>query len=182
MNIIEELSKKYNGNYSEEHAKNVNSPIGKYTYQPKKGLIEVDGTKISVNLNEVGGATPTAEPFRIILYLEKFYQTELTIYPKDLWNQLIDFVFPRNKENIPVRIRKQFLFSGDKTLIKQLGTNKEFAKYLVNEKVYIRTDRKQTERIVLTPAHGIEDIHQFEKFIAILKIIEKAIKTGGNIG
>ena len=182
MNIIEELSKKYSGIYSEEQAKNVNSPIGKYTYQPKKGLIEVDGTKISVNLNEVGGATPTAEPFRIILYLEKFYKTELTIYPKDFWNNLLDFVFPRNKENIPIKIRKQFLINGDQTLIKKLGSNKEFAEHLVDENVYIRTDKKQTDRIVLTPPHGIKDIHQFEKFITILKIIEKEIKTGGNIG
>ncbi|SOC78930.1 hypothetical protein SAMN06296241_0451 [Salinimicrobium sediminis] len=182
MNIIEELSKKYNGNYSEEQPKSVNSPIGKYLYQPKTGLIEFDGSKIGVNIDSVGGAIPVAEPFRITLYLDKNYLTDLTIFPKSTWNRITDLVFIKNKENLPKQIRKQFTFVGERNLIMQLGSNAEFTNGLMNEKVYIRTDSKKPTRIVLTPAHGIEDIEQFEKFISLLKIIEKAIKTGGNIG
>ena len=180
MNIIEELSKKYNGSYSEVQPKNVNSPIGKYIYQSKTGLIEIDGSKIGVNIDSVGGAIPVAEPFRVTLYLEKNYQSDLTIFPRSRWNRMTDLVFPKNKENLPKRIRHQFSFVGERSLIKQFGSNAEFINGLMNEKIYITTDRKKTNRIVLTPAHGIENIEQFEKFISLLKIIEKAIKTGGN--
>lgn len=181
MNIIEELSKKYNGRYSEEQPKNVNSPIGKYIYQPKTGLIEIDGSKIGVNIDSVGGAIPVAEPFRITLFLDKKYQTDLTIFPKTIWNRMTDLVLPK-KEYFPERIRSQFSFVGEEKVIKQLGSNAEFINNLMDEKVYIRTDRKKADQIILTPAHGIEDIEQFEKFISLLKIIEKAIKTGGNNG
>ena len=180
MNIIEELSKKYNGSYSEEQPKSVNSPIGKYLYQPKTGLIEIDGSKIGVNIDSVGGAIPVAEPFRITLYLDKNYQTDLTIFPKSTWNRMTDIVFAKSNENIPERIRHQFKFVGERNLIKKLGSNAEFINGLMNEKVYIKTDRKKANRIVLTPALGIKNIEQFEKFISVLKIIEKAIKTGGN--
>ena len=180
MNIIEELSKKYNGSYSEEQPKNVNSPIGKYIYQPKTGLFEIDGSKIGVNIDLVGGAIPVAEPFRITLYLDKNYQSDLTIFPKSTWNRMTDLVFPKNKENLPKRIRHQFSFFGERNLIKQLASNAEFINSLMNEKVYITTDRKKPNRILLTPAHGIEDIEQFEKFISLLMIIKEAIKTGGN--
>ncbi len=180
MNIIEELTRKYQGSYSEEQAKNVNSPIGKYIYQPKTGLIEIDGSKIGVNIDSVDGAIPVAEPFRITLYLDKNYQTDLTMFPKSAWNRMTDLVFPKHKENLPKRIRHQFSFFGERNLIKQLGSNPEFINGLMNEKIYIRKERKKADRIVLTPANGIEDIEQFEKYISLLKIIEKVIKTGGN--
>ena len=180
MNIIEELTKKYNGNYSEEMTKNVNSPIGKYIYQPKSGIIEIDGTKISININEVGGANPVTEPFRITLHLDKSYQTELTIFPKGLWNEFLDFILPKRREFIPQPIRKQFGFGGNKILLKKLTSDKQFLENLANERIYIQTERKQTNRITLTPERGIENLNQFEKFVVILKLIEKKIKTGGN--
>lgn len=104
MNIIEELTKKYNGNYSEELTKNVNSPFGKFIYQPKSGIIEIDGTKISVNISEIDGAIPVTEPFRITLYLDKTYEIELDIFPKDLWNKFLDFILPKRTEFIPLPI------------------------------------------------------------------------------
>lgn len=63
MNIIQEIIEKYNGKYSEDLNTTVSSPIGQLVYQPKRGIIEVDGTKISIGLNEVGGAMPVTEPF-----------------------------------------------------------------------------------------------------------------------
>ena len=180
MNIVEEITKKYNGNYSEDLTKSINSPIGKYTFQPKSGILEVDGTKISLNIKKVGGAMPVTEPFRITLHLDKTYQTELTIFPKGLWNSFLDFVLPKRSEFIPQPIRKQFWFGGNETLLKHLASDTQFANNLKNERVYIETDKKQTNRITLTPERGIENLHQFEKFVKILKLIEKKIKTGGN--
>tara|TARA_R110000868_G_scaffold108381_2_gene295898 strand:+ start:767 stop:1324 length:558 start_codon:yes stop_codon:yes gene_type:complete len=181
MNIIQELTEKYNGKYSEDLAKNVNSPIGKYVYQPKNGIIEVDGTKISINLNEVDGAMPVTEPFRITLHLDKTYETELTIFPKDLWNEFLDFILPKRRAFIPKPILKQFWFGGNKDLLKQLASDKIFTENIINERIYIETmPNKSTDRIVLTPENGIKDINQFEKFVSVLKRIENKVKTAHN--
>lgn len=177
MNIIKELTEKYDGKYSEDVAKGINSPSGKYLYHPKSGIIEVDGTKISINLNEVGGAARATEPFRITLHLDKIYDTKLTILPKSLWNRFLDFILTKRREFIPKSIRKQFSFSGNKELLKQLTTDKVFTESIINERVYIRTVDKPTNRIVLTPEYGIKDIDQFEKFVSVLKRIENSVKT-----
>ncbi|PHR72195.1 MAG: hypothetical protein COA67_05135 [Lutibacter sp.] len=177
MNIIEELIEKYNGKYSEDLTKSLNSPIGKYVYQPKKGVIHVDGTKISINLNDVGGAMPVTEPFKIILHLDKMYEYKLIIFPKGLGNKLLDLILPKRSEFIPKAMRKQFLFEGNKDLLKQLTSDKIFAENIINERIYIGTGKKPTNRIVLTPEYGINDIEQFEKFVSILKRIEYQIKT-----
>ncbi|WP_396636262.1 hypothetical protein [Maribacter sp. R77961] len=180
MNIIEEISKKYGGNYAEERTKKVSTPNGQNIYQPKKGILEIDGTKISLNSNEVGGAMPVTEPLRVILYLDKIYNTELTIFPKDLWNDFLDFIMPKRRDFIPPPLRKQFWFGGDKTLLKKLATDKILIENLLNERVYIETKSKETDWIILTPEYGIENIKQFEKFVIILKRIEEKIKTAGN--
>jgi hypothetical protein len=177
MNIIQELTEKYSGKYSEDLNKSVNSPIGKYVYQPKNGIIEVDGTKISINLNEVGGANPVTEPFRITLHLDKTYATELTIFPKDLWNEFLDFILPKRRAFIPKPILKQFWFGGNIDLLKQLASDKIFTENLINEKIYIETGKKPTDRIILTPEYGIKNIDQFEKFVSLLKRIENKIKN-----
>ena len=180
MNIIQELTEKYSGKYSEDLTKSVNSPIGKYIYQPKSGIIEVDGTKISINLNEVGGAMPVTEPFRIYLHLDKKYETELTIFPIDSWNKLMNFIYPKRREFVPKPILKQFWFGGNIDLLKQLASDNDFCEKIINERIYIETGFKTTDRIVLTPEYGIKDIEQFEKFVSVLKRIENKIKTAHN--
>ncbi|CAI8220002.1 MAG: Uncharacterised protein [Formosa sp. Hel1_33_131] len=180
MNIIQELTEKYSGKYSEDLTKSVNSPIGKYIYQPKNGIIEVDGTKISINLNEVSGAMPVTEPFRITLHLDKTHETELTVFPKDLWNTFLDIILPKRRAFIPKPILKQFWFGGNIDLLKQLASDKIFTENIINERIYIKTGNKPTNRIVLTPEFGIKDINQFEKFVSVLKRIENKIKTAHN--
>jgi hypothetical protein len=177
MNIIQELTEKYSGKYSEDLIKSINSPIGKYVYQPKNGIIEVDGTKISINLNEVGGAMPVTEPFRISLHLDKKYETELTIFPIDSWNKFLNFLFPKRREFVPKPILKQFWFGGKIDLLKQLASDKDFCEKIINERIYIETGFKTTDRIILTPEFGVKDIEQFEKFVSILKRIEYKIKN-----
>ena len=182
MDFIEQLTKKYNGTYSEGSTKSFNSPIGKYIYQPKNGVFEVDGTKISINLNKVGGAMPVAEPFRITLHLDKTYKTKLTIFPKDLWNKFLDVILPKRRAFVPKPILKQFWFGGNVGLLKQLASDKVFCEKIINERIYIEAGIKETDRIVLTPEYGIKDVEQFEKFISVLKIIETKIKTVHNNG
>ncbi len=180
MNIIQELTEKYSGKYSEESTINVNSQIGKYLYQPKSGIIELDGTKISINLNDVTGAMPVTEPFRITLHLDKTYATELTIFPIDLWNKFLNFIIPQRRKFVPKSIVKQFWFGGNKELIKQLAIDTFFCNEILNEKIYIKTGVKTTTQITLTPEYGIKDIKQLEKYVSVLKRIENKIKKAHN--
>jgi hypothetical protein len=81
MNIIKNFAEKQNGYYEEDNIKNVFSLIGRMIYQPKKAKFKIGGSKISINIDEVGGAIPTAEPFRITLHLNKNCGNSLEIYP-----------------------------------------------------------------------------------------------------
>tara|TARA_R100000278_G_scaffold107781_2_gene84594 strand:- start:807 stop:998 length:192 start_codon:yes stop_codon:yes gene_type:complete len=56
-------------------------------------------------------------------------------------------------------------------------SDKIFTENLINERIYIETGKKATDRIILTPERGIKDIDQFEKFVSILKRIENKIKN-----
>ncbi|WP_394751270.1 hypothetical protein [Spongiimicrobium salis] len=177
MNSIQEWIEKYHGEYEGGLVKNLNSPVGKYSYQQKSGSIEIEGTTISINFNEVGGAIPVAEPIRMTLHLKKTYETELTLFPKGLGHKFLDFVLPKRKISIPESIRKQFRFDGDKNLLKKLTSDSTFTESILDENIYIDTGKEPIDRIVLTPAHGIKDVEQFEKFVFILKRIENALKT-----
>jgi len=176
MSIIQELTEKYNGKYSEDPTTSFNSPAGKYSYQPKTGIINIDGTKISINLNEVGGAMYGTEPFRITLYLDKKYRIEFNMFPKSLWNSFLDFINPSQAISIPRSVRREFSFGGNKNLINQLVSDKVFIENIKSEHIYIGTIENPTNRIVLTPMHGIKDIAYFEKYVTILKQIECKIK------
>ncbi|AUC76172.1 hypothetical protein [Olleya sp. Bg11-27] len=149
----------------------------KYGYQQKSGIIDFKGTKISINLNEVGGAMYTTEPFRITLHLDKSYGIKFNVFPKNLWNKFLDFIIPNRAIFIPIAVRNQFSFAGNKDLIKKLISDKMFLENIKNEKIFIRTLNKPTNRIILTPAHGINDVNHFEKFVTILKQIENKIKN-----
>lgn len=176
MNIFQELKEKYNGQYSEALATRVNTPNGQCFHQSKSTILQVDGSKISLYLDEVGGAIPITEPFRITLHLDKTYHTELDMYPKSSWARFLDFLLPKRQEFVPEPILKQFWFGGNKTLIKQITTDKLFTDNIINQRIYIKTmPNKSTNRIVLTPENGVEDVDQFEKFVSILKRIENKI-------
>jgi hypothetical protein len=71
MNFIEKIVEKYNGEYNEEQIKRFNGIGGKITYQPKSGVIEVDGTKLKISFKEAGGVMRTSDPIRIDLFLDK---------------------------------------------------------------------------------------------------------------
>lgn len=177
MNLIEELVKKYEGSYSEETKKSSIYSSGKYTFYPQNGVLELDGTKISINLNAVGGASRTTEPYRIVLYLDRDYEITLHIYPKNWLKKLWHQIFPQKHPTLPDPIRKQFSFFGNQRLIDALGRDTGFCEKINNEKTYILLGKKFPKCVILTPAHGIDDLDQFEKFLQILKQIEGAIKN-----
>lgn len=176
MNMVKEVTEKYNGKYAEGITKSAHTPIGKYVYMPKKGIIEVDGTTISIHLNEAGGVADD-ELFLIILHLDQNYDTKLTVFPKDLWNKFVNFIRPNRNAFFPKPILKQFWFGGNEALLQELASDAIFMENLINQRIYIETGDRPTNRIALTLEHGLKDHHEFEKVVSILKQIENKIKT-----
>ena len=172
MNLINELTEKYGGKYSENEITEFSSPIGRYTYQPKKGKIEIDGKKFSFNLNEIGGATPITEPYRIILFLENNTK-ELEIFPR---NKLQRLLFKIQEKDSP-EIRKNFILKGKKNCLENLIKDSILNKKLKGERVYIKVDRKFPKSLMLTPEYGIDNLNQFEKYLKILLRIESILSN-----
>jgi hypothetical protein len=177
MNFIEQLVEKYEGKYSEELTKRFYTTGGKITYQPKNGLIDIDGTKIKISFNEAGGIMRSTDPIRVVLFLDKDYKQELSIYPGILLNYITDLIFQPKSLNIPKFVRKQYSFRGDYTLIKKLASDSIFCESIVADNIYITLDRKYPKSLMLTPAYGIYDLEHFENLILILKRIELSIKN-----
>lgn len=177
MNLIEELVRKYEGSYSEETKKSSIYTSGKYTFHPQNGVLELDGTKITLNINAVSGSTHTAEPYRIVLYLDKDYEMPLRIFRKSLSKKLWYWVFPQKNPTIPKHLNKQFSFHGNQKVINTLGNDPEFCEMIHNEKTFLLLGKKFPKCVILTPVHGIDDLDHFEKLLQILKHIESAIKS-----
>ncbi|WP_046744408.1 hypothetical protein [Kordia zhangzhouensis] len=174
MNIIEEFIEKHQGKFLQNPKKSF-YVIGK-KYSCQDGEIVVDGTKISVNFTEVSDAVRTTEPFRIILYFDRLYDIDFEMFPKSWWGKIKDLFFPKRVTYIPQKVRKQFYFSGNPKIFKELANSKTFVEDILFEMIYIRIIHKKTSRVVLTPAYGIYDVEHLEKLISILKQIEKTVK------
>ena len=89
MNILKELTQKYQGKYTKENQKSINSPLGKLNFQPQEGVLFIDDTKITISINATTGAHPVGEPFRITLHLENSVESRLEIFPASFWDRLL---------------------------------------------------------------------------------------------
>lgn len=77
MGIIQAFIEKYNGIYQQEIKKGIHTPLGKYTSHPMSGKTFYKGNKIKVYINESGGAIPISELFRMKLFLDESFDSEL---------------------------------------------------------------------------------------------------------
>ncbi len=173
MNLVKNFAEKHDGYYEEESIKNVYSQIGRLIYQPKKATFLIAGSKISINIDEVGGAVPTAEPFRITLHLNKNFENSLEIYPSSFLEAIFQKILPAKIK----KLKNKYIFKGNEKLIEQLVKEKSFLELLQKHNVYIRIPKENTSKIILTPPHGIEDEAELGGFIEILKNIEAKIKV-----
>lgn len=178
MNLIKDFAEKNNGYYKEENIKNVFSILGRMVYQPKRAKFLIAGSKISINLDEVGGAIPTAEPYRITLHLTDNNTETLEIYPVAFLEKIIHKLLPAKNKKLKIK----YLFKGNEKFTTQLIKDKLLLSQLKKEKVYIRITKENTSKIVLTPPYGIEDASQLKNLIEILKSIEVKIIAYGTSG
>lgn len=172
MNIFEEISSKYKGFFNEEGKKVVSGPEGKLFFDAKETVVNVKGSLITLYST---GAVGAADPIRIILFLKKDSETDLTIFPKSWNKKFIEFFIPRKSLEIPSKIRNQFAFGGNENLIKELISDRIFIEDLLNENIYIVINKKTSRNILLTPAFGLKNLKQFDKYVDILKTIESKL-------
>ena len=175
MNFIEKIVEEYNGKYSEDVLKKIYTPGGIATYQPKCGIINVDGSEIRIIFKEAGGILNPTDPIRILLKLKTNFKRKLSIFPTSYFDYFIDIFFHSKSQEIPKSIGSQFSFRGDKKLIAMLLRDEEFPEKIKDENIYITIDKKNNTNLVLTPAFGIENINHFRKMVEILKIVEAKI-------
>ena len=175
MNFIEQLVDRYDGHYSEDPIKKTYTPGGKHTFQPKRGIFLVEGTKITISYNDVGGAFRSTDPIRIVLHLDKNYHLDFSMYPSINLNRITNYFYHKGLE-IPKRVRRQFSFRGNKELIKKVVLDGKFCENILNEEVYLVIEKRFPKSLMLTPAYGIYSLEQFDKLIFILKHIEARIK------
>lgn len=173
MNLIKDFAEKHNGYYEEENINNIFSLLGRMVYQPKTAKFLIAGSRISINLDEVGGAIPTAEPYRITLHLNNKIRESLEIYPITFLEKLILRLLP-SKNKI---LKTKYVFKGNEKLISQIVNDELLIKLLQKQNLYIRIPYENTSKIILTPPHGIESAAQLKSFIEILKSIEVKIKS-----
>ena len=171
MNLIKDFAEKHDGYYEEENIKNIFSHLGRMVYQPKTAKFLITGSRISINLDEVGGAIPTAEPYRITLHLNKKSEESLEIYPISFLERIIQKLLPsRNK-----KFKNKYVFKGNEAFISQMVNDALLIKKLQQQKVYVRIPKENRSKLILTPPHGIESAEQLEILIEVLKNIEEKI-------
>ncbi len=170
MNILKELTQKYQGKYTEENQKSINSPLGKLKFQPQESVLFIEDTKITISINAATGAHPVGEPFRITLHLENSVESRLEIYPASFWNRLLNGKNKHLTKNLAI----DYCFKTEEELFLRLIQNKNFNTILEQDEVYIRFYAKE-KQLVLTPKKGIKDLHQFENFLQLMKILENEV-------
>lgn len=172
MNILKKLTQKYQGKYTEEDHKSINSPLGKLSFQLQEGVLFIDDTKITISINATTGAHPVGEPFRITLHLETSVESRLEIFPASFWNRLLNGKIKHLTKNLAI----DYCFKTEEKLFLRLVQNKNFITILEQDEVYVRLYAKE-KQLVLTPKKGIKDLHQFENFLQLMKILENEVLT-----
>ena len=176
MNTIQSFIEKYNGNYTQEVEKSVNTHIGKYSSQAKQGSLIYKGSKLRISINEVGDADPVSRPLRIKLFLEKPITFDFFIFPRSYWNKKIRSVFSNKNNSLIKSIKNQYSFSGSNKLTSKLIANESFLQKIDNEIIVVNISKKKPNIITIIPTHGYRDLEHLEKLADILQLIETEIE------
>ena len=171
MNLLKELTEKYGGCYSDNTSTEIDTSIGKITFNPENRRFTIGESVLSLEMNEDDGTSSNGKPFKIELHLNKANQSELEIFPKSRFQQMRNSVFGNGSTGM----HRKFSFRGDEILIVNIISSKSFLRLLENEKIHIRIDRNSLETIQLTTHYPIKNVEKFEKYLNILSILEKKV-------
>lgn len=175
MDIIQRFIEKHNGKYHEEFEKITHTSIGKYSYQAKRGEILYKGYKITVSINEVGGANPVSELFRMKLVSDTSFNTKILIFPRSYWSRMIRLILTSKNGSLANTIHRQYKFTGSKELISKLITKPSFLNSIIGESVCINLSVKKPNIIIITPSHGYKSVEHLEKLAETLIIVKAMI-------
>lgn len=172
MNLIKEFIKKHTGNYPKSTITKFSTPDGDFIYHPEKGMIDINGSNISISSNQIKSTSPTRESFQIKVLFKDDLNTYLEISPKSKFQKMIDSIMMQKGR----KLQQEFLVKGDSNLIVNLISNNTLARLLQDEKVHLKIDRDNPTVMTMSPESPIKNVDRFEKYLNILRIIEnKAI-------
>ena len=180
MEIIQTFIEKYGGVYHEEQESSAHSPIGKFTSQEKRGRVLYKGNKLTVFINEVGGANPVAELFRMKLIHENSFDTEILMFPRSYWSIKFRRWFLSKRNTLAEAIHQQYKFTGSRELISKLKQNSTFLKKIDGEYVCINIPKKTPNIIIITPSHGYRSVEHLEKLAETLVLVKSSILDSPN--
>lgn len=164
MNLIKELTEKYNGKHFADPTPQAVSSPEKYI---KNGQFEIEGSKISTYSKNKAPSAACC----IMLHLKGDFQTSLEISPRSKFQKMIDSILKQKGR----KIEQEFTIKGSLNLIENLVSNRKLAELLSREKVHLTIDAASPETINLHTEDEIHSLVQFEKYISILRLIETKI-------
>ena len=175
MSLIQQITDKYGGTYSEEAKKSSSYQSGTISFHPQKGLLMVDGSKLSINIAATGGASSVAELYRITLFLDKDYGQRLELHPKSGSSRFFLSIFGKKETTTSGKALAKYRFKGTERLINALKNDADFNGLILDEEAYIMLTKRHPDKVILRPAYGIRDVDHLERLMAILKEIENHI-------
>lgn len=173
MGIIKAFIDKYEGDYLEGIERTGHSTIGNFSSQPKSGKLIYKGNKIKVAINEVGGANTFSELFRMKLFLDSGFDSELMIFPRSYWSRKLRGLFQKKDKSLLNTVKQQYKLRGDKVLINKLLKSEKLFKCIVNEYDCITYSKKHPNILIITPAHGYRSVQHLEKLAETLVVVKE---------
>ncbi len=175
MNIIKEICEKYGGNYSEEKKKSILTPVGKLSYQFRKGSFTIDNSKFEIKISENNGIATQTEPYILILEVSNPNIKELIIYPKTNFDRIFNFFKRKESIKIPKTVEKKYQFEGDFNLINCIVSEENFNNLILDDSISIKLKKESPNHLILIPNRGIDSLKKLESLIEILKLVKERI-------
>jgi hypothetical protein len=164
MSTIENFISKYSGKLYEGEFKSAHSPFGRYDYQQRKGIVNFKGQEIYLGINEVGGANPIGEPFRMKLIRENPLRIRFLIQPRGYWARTFRALWASSSKVFKINYR----YKGDSEILRLIMSSKFILDSVEGEFLWIQVSSKHPNVVMITPERGYRDVNHLEKMANIL--------------
>ncbi len=139
------------------------------------GKLKYKESSITMSIDEVSGADPVTEPFRMVMKLDKPSSIELLIYPHSyLGRRFRERFLNKNSPSLQT-IHAQYRFTGNKELITQLCSMDTFRNLIFNEYICINISQQKLKVVTITLARGYRNLEHLQTLASILKIVNNLV-------
>ena len=177
LNIIEDLSREFNGEFIEEAEHKMHSPHGAYISQNSKAKLLYNGIEFYLySFANKGIRDPfnfEGSPFRLVVYTNNINK-HISINPKGFISK---FFSPLTSKNHLVY--SKYKFKGSKDILASIRNNQNLLDLMLkrNFVVFSKIDKVKT-KVVLTPTDSVLSKESMQELMEIIcGIINKRVPT-----